>query len=129
MKTQRVFSGAPWEKSVGYCRAIKSGNFIAVSGTTSVDSAGQVWGRGDGYLQAKRCLEIIQRALNEVGADLKDVIRTRMFVSDISLWEQYGRAHSEFFGNFPPATSMYEVKALINPEMLIEIEVDAIVAE
>jgi len=129
MKTQRTFSNAPWEKRVGYCRAIKRGNFIAVSGTTSVDSAGQVWGKGDGYLQAKRCLEIIQNALNEVDADLKDVIRTKMFVSDISLWEQYGRAHAEAFGNFPPATSMYEVKALINPEMLIEIEVDAIVTE
>lgn len=112
---------------VGYCRAIKKGNFIAVSGTTSVDEAGHVWGKGDGYLQAKRCLEIIQKALNEVGADLKDVVRTRMFVSDISLWEQYGRAHGEVFGEHPPATGMYEVKSLINPDMLIEIEADAIV--
>jgi isochorismate pyruvate lyase len=129
MMTQRTYSGAPWEKQVGYCRAVKSGNFIAVSGTTSVDDLGQVWGRGDGYLQAKRCIEIIQKALKNFGADLKDVIRTRMFVSDISLWEQYGRAHREAFGDFPPATSMYEVKSLINPDMLIEIEADAVVSE
>lgn len=127
MEIQRAFSGAPWEKSVGYCRAIKKGNFIAVSGTTSVDDAGAVWGKGDGYLQAKRCLGIIQKALNELGADVKDVIRTRMFVTDISRWEEYARAHGEVFGDHPPATGMYEVKSLINSDMLIEIEADAVV--
>ena len=123
---QRVFSGAPWEKKVGYCRAIRSGNFVAVSGTTSVNPDGKVHAPGDAYAQACRCFEIIAQALGNVGCELKDVLRTRMFVTDISRWEEFGRAHAKFFADHPTATSMVEVKALIDPQMLVEIEVDAV---
>ena len=121
-----IFSGAPWEKKVGYCRAIKKENHIFVSGTTSIDENGNIFALGDPYNQAKRCLEIIQKALRQLNAELKDVVRTRMFVTDITLWPEFGRAHQEYFGDHPPATTMVEVAKLINPEMLIEIEVDAI---
>jgi enamine deaminase RidA (YjgF/YER057c/UK114 family) len=128
MTIRRVFSGAPWEKRVGYCRAVRNGKQIAVSGTTSVDGSGGVWAKGDAYSQAKRCFEIIEKALAELGAELKDVIRTRTFVTDISRWEEFGRAHAEVFSEFPPAASMYEVKSLIDPDLLVEIEVDACLA-
>jgi L-amino acid N-acyltransferase YncA/enamine deaminase RidA (YjgF/YER057c/UK114 family) len=124
-KIERVFSGAPWESHVGYCRAIKNQNFIAVSGTTSFKD-GQVFAPGDAYLQTKRCLEIIEEALKKLKASNKNIVRTRMFVTDIFQWEAYGKAHKEVFGDFPPATSMYEVKSLIDPKLLIEIEADAI---
>jgi len=126
MQFQRVFSGAPWEGKVGYCRAIRAGHTIYVSGTAPVDEAGGCFAPGDAYAQTRRCLEIIQRALQELGADLGDVVRTRMFVTDISRWAEYGRAHGELFADHPPATSMVEVKSLIDPEMLIEIEVEAV---
>ena len=122
---QRVSSGAPWESTVGYCRAVRKGATIAVSGTTAVDENGEVLGVNDGYLQAKRCLEIIGQSLKKAGAGMKDVLRTRMFVTDISRWEEFGRAHREAFAGHPPATTMIEVKALIHPWLLIEIEADA----
>jgi len=124
---QRVFSGAPWEKEVGYCRAVRAGSIIAVTGTVALNEHGGIHAPGDAYAQAKRALEIIERALQGVGAERRHIIRTRMFVTDISRWKDYGRAHGEFFAEFPPATTMVEVKALIDPEALIEIEADAVV--
>jgi enamine deaminase RidA (YjgF/YER057c/UK114 family) len=121
---RRVFSGAPWEERVGYCRAVRAGNHIYVTGTAAVGALD-----GDGYAQARRCFEIISKALQELGAAMSDVVRTRMFVTDISRWEEYGRAHREVFAAHPPATTMVEVKALIDPKMLIEIEADAFVEE
>lgn len=126
MQFQRVFSGAPWEGKVGYCRAIRAGDKIYVSGTAPVGEDGRCFAPGDAYAQTRRCLEIIRRALQELGADLMDVVRTRMFVTDISRWAEYGRAHGELFADHPPATSMIEVKSLIDPDMLIEIEVEAV---
>lgn len=126
MSVQRTFSGAPWESKVGYCRAIRMGRTIAVTGTTSLDENGTVHAPGDAYEQARRCLEIIERAIKPLGAGRQNIIRTRMFVTDIRRWEEIGRAHGEFFADSPPATSMVEVKALIDPQMLVEIEVDAV---
>lgn len=125
MEFQRSFSGAPWETRVGYCRALKAGEHIYVTGTAAVDEYGRCFAPGNAYAQARRCIEIIQRALKDLGADLNCVVRTRMFVTDISRWEEYGRAHQEFFAGNPPATSMVEVKSLIDPQMLVEIEADA----
>jgi isochorismate pyruvate lyase len=126
MHRERVQTGAPWESRVGYCRAIRAGEAIYVSGTAPVDPGGEVHAPGDGYAQARRCLEIIEQALAGLGAGLADVVRTRMFTTDIARWEAYGRAHAEAFGDHPPATSMVEVRALIHPDMLIEIEADAV---
>jgi isochorismate pyruvate lyase len=126
--TQRVYSAAPWEKKVGYCRAIKKGNLIFVTGTAAVDDQGKTFEPGNAYAQAKRCLFLIERALEELGAHLSCVVRTRMFVTDISKWQEFGRAHGEQFRDFPPATTMVEVKALIEPDMLIEIEADAVLS-
>jgi isochorismate pyruvate lyase len=126
MQPKRTFSGAPWEKQVGYCRAVRIGQHIYVSGTAASDGKGGVSAPGDAYAQAKRCFEIIQKALRDLGADTKHVVRTRMFVTDIARWADYGRAHQEFFGENPPATAMLEVKGLIHPDMLIEVEADAV---
>ena len=128
MTAQRVFSKAPWESKVGYCRAIKKGDLIFVTGTAAVNDEGKVFAPGDAYAQAKRCFFLIERALKELGTDLSSVVRTRMFVTDISKWQEFGRAHGEHFRAFPPATTMVEVKALIEPDMLIEIEADAVVS-
>jgi isochorismate pyruvate lyase len=128
MKRTRVYSETPWESSVGYCRAIRADSFIAVSGSAPVAIDGGTFAPGDAYAQTRRCLEIIETALRGVGATRRDVIRTRMFVTDITRWEEYGRAHQEFFGNARPATSMVEVRRLIEEDMLIEIECDAIAA-
>ena len=122
-----VSTGAPWEKTVGYCRAVRVGDHVAVSGTAPVGDDGEVVGVGDAYAQARRCIEIIERALSEAGASLDNVVRTRMFVTDISQWEAIGKAHGEAFGAIRPATSMVEVSALIDPDMLVEIEADAII--
>ena len=127
MQFKRTFSGAPWESQVGYCRAIKAGSNIYVTGTAPVDSEGGTIAPGDAYAQAIRCFEIIVAALKSLGANSDHVVRTRMFVTDISRWSEYGRAHKEYFGDHPPATTMVEVKALIDPAMLIEVEADAIV--
>lgn len=125
MAVERVFTGTPWETTVGYCRAVRVGRHIYVTGTAPVDADGRVVAPGDAYRQARRCCEIIGKALAELGAETADVVRTRMFVTDIKRWEEFGRAHREAFGHSPPATSMVEVKSLIDPDMLIEIEADA----
>ena len=126
MNVQRTSSGAPWEQEVGYCRAIRAGDQIHVTGTAPVAEDGSVFAPGDAYAQAQRCLAIIERALADLGAGLADVVRTRMFVTDISRWAEYGRAHREALGAHPPATTLVEVRALIDPEMLIEIEAEAL---
>jgi enamine deaminase RidA (YjgF/YER057c/UK114 family) len=126
MEFERTFSNAPWELQVGYCRAIKAGNNIYVTGTAAVDEEGKPFAPGNAYAQTKRCLELIESALKKLGADMTDIVRTRMFVTDISLWAEYGRAHRECFSSNPPATSMIEVKSLIDPSMLVEIEAEAI---
>lgn len=122
---QRISSGAKWEPIVGYSRAIKVGNRIYVTGTTALDDDGELVAIGDAYGQAKQCLLNIEKALKRLGAGFEHVVRTRMFVTDISRWEEYGRAHGEVFSDIMPATSMVEVSALIDPRMLIEIEADA----
>ena len=126
MRLTRVFSGAPWESKVGYCRAVKAGKHIYVSGTAPINEEGQIFAPGDAYRQARRCLEIMERALQELGCGRESVVRTRMFVTDVGRWEEYGRAHREFFSQHPPATSMVEVRSLIHRDMLIEIEADAV---
>ena len=128
-RRQRVRTGAPWESIVGYCRAVRVGPHISVSGTAPVGDDGSVVGAGDAYVQTKRCIEIIEKALEEAGAGLADVVRTRMYVTDISQWEAIGRAHGEAFGDILPASAMVEVSQLIDPAMLVEIEADAIVAD
>ena len=129
MAFQRSFSGAPWEGHVGYCRALRAGDRIFVTGTAPVNADGSVHAPGDGYEQTLRSLRIIETALAELGASLEDVTRTRMFVTDIDRWEEYGRAHAEVFSAHPPTTSMIEIRRLIHPDMLIEIEADAVIAE
>lgn len=119
-----ISSGAKWENIVGYSRAVRIGNLIEVSGTTSFQD-GQVVGKNDLYAQTKKCLEIIEAALIKAGSGMKDVIRTRIFVTDITQWEEAGRAHGEFFGEIKPATSMVQVAALIDPELLVEVEATA----
>ncbi|MCH8025018.1 MAG: RidA family protein [Candidatus Marinimicrobia bacterium] len=126
MKIERTYSGAPWEQKIGYCRAIRAGNHIYVSGSTPLADDGRVYGPGDGFAQAQRCCEIINRALADLGAGMNQVVRTRMFVTDISRWADFGRAHREAFGAHPPATTMVQVTTLIDPDMMIEIEAEAI---
>jgi enamine deaminase RidA (YjgF/YER057c/UK114 family) len=125
MDFQRTYSGAPWEERVGYCRALRAGDHIYVTGTAPVDAQGNCYAPGDAYAQTQRCLEIIAHALLDLGAGLPCVVRTRLFVTDIRRWEEYGRAHHEAFAGNPPATSMVQVSSLIDPAMLVEIEADA----
>ena len=124
---KNIKSGAPWEPLVGYSRAVRVGNFVAVSGTAAVGDDGQVIGVGDAYVQAQRCIDVIRAALEQAGGGLEHVVRTRIFVTDIELWSEIARAHQEAFAEIGPATSMVEVTRLIDPEMLVEIEADAIV--
>lgn len=129
MSFQRAFSGAKWEEHVGYCRALRAGDRVFVTGTASVNPDGTVHAPGDGYAQAARCFTILLDALDDLGASAEDVTRTRMFVTDIEKWEEYGRAHREVFGDHPPTTTMVEVRRLIHPDMMIEVEADAVVEE
>jgi len=122
---QKIESGTHWEAAIGYSRAVRVGNRIHVSGTTATDNSGEIVGVDDAYQQATQCIRNIERALRQAGATLSNVVRTRMFVTDISRWQDYGRAHGEFFRDVRPCTSMIEVRALIDPRMLIEIEAEA----
>lgn len=126
MERMNIATGAPWEEKVGYSRAVRIGNIVEVSGTVALKD-GQLVGKGDAYAQTKRILEIIEEVLGEAGAKMEDVVRTRMFVTDISQWEAIGKAHGEVFHDIRPATSMIEVSQLIDPDYLLEIEASAVV--
>jgi enamine deaminase RidA (YjgF/YER057c/UK114 family) len=124
---QKYSSGSKWEPIVGYSRAIRQGNLIWVTGTTATNEKGEIVGVGDARAQTLQALRNIEKALKALGASLEDVVRTRMFVTDISRWQEYGSAHGEVFGEIRPCTSMLEVNRLIDDQMLIEIEADAII--
>ena len=127
MERTNYSSGAKWEDIIGYSRAVKIGNVIEVTGTVAVDENSLLVGKNDAYAQTKYIIEKIEKVLHKAGGSLKDVVRTRMFVTDIKRWEEYGKAHGEFFKDIKPCTSMIEIKRLIAPEYLIEIEASAII--
>ncbi len=129
MAVQRVFSGTPWESAVGYCRALRVGSQILVSGTAPSDGQGGTYAPRDGYAQTHRCLALIEAALEELGASLADVVRTRLYVTDLEQWEAIAKAHQERFGDYPPVSTLVKVAGLIHPDMVVEIEAEAYAEE
>ena len=128
-KHTRIKSGAPWEPVMGYCRAVRAGRIVAVSGSAAIDADGKLVGEGDMYEQSRQCIRVISKALETAGCTLDDVVRTRTYVTDIDQWEAVARAHSDVFGAAPPATTLVEVTRLIDPDMIVEIEADAVIAD
>ena len=128
MELQRTFSGSSWEREIGFCRAVRAGDLVFVSGTAAVGEGGGVHAPGEAYEQTVHCLGIIRRALEDLSVPMASIVRTRIFVTDISRWEEYARAHREHFADNPPATAMIEIKGLMDPGMVVEIEADAVVS-